>query len=352
MTRKISPEAKQLLIDSANPNIAESAEARTKLADILTASVNGVTGDEETSVALDLPLRPGILPGDIHSGIFTSVEADGNSSLEYPLHYIAPGTEDDYVAFTLPTYGSVPKKHIEGDFVNIPIIDIGGSIDWDNKYARNARWDIVSDALNTLRMEMVKKKNDMAWHTLLSAAVDRGAVVADSDAAQGQFTTRLVSLAKTAMRRNGGGNSTSVNRSRLTDLYVSVEALEDMRSWNVDVVDEITRREIFTSTDGVLNRIFNVNIHDIDELGEGQEYQDFVENTLGVTLPTTGGHQDVEVCLGLDQSANNAFISPMGESLQILPDNTRVRHRETAYIALESLGFAVVDARKLILMSF
>jgi hypothetical protein len=34
--------------------------------------------------------------------------------------------------------------------------------------------------------------------------------------------------------------------SKLRDLYISPEALEDIRNWNVNYVDEIIRKEIFT----------------------------------------------------------------------------------------------------------
>ena len=137
--------------------------------------------------------------------------------------------------------------------------------------------------------------NDDGWHTILAAGVDRNIVVYDSDA-------KLVSLArdlfllKTVMRRNGGGNSASNNRGMLTDLYVSPEAMEDIRNWGVDQVDEVTRREIYTAADGSVNRIFGVNLHDLDELGDGQEYQLFYENTLSATMPT--GH--TELVVGLD----------------------------------------------------
>ena len=80
---------------------------------------------------------------------------------------------------------------------------------------------------------------------------------------------RLVSLLKTVMRRNGGGNSASNNRGLLTDLYVSPEAMEDIRNWGVDQVDEVTRREIYTAADGSVKQdIFGVNLHDLDELGD------------------------------------------------------------------------------------
>lgn len=304
---------------------------------------------EQVSTALELPLREGVQAGDIHSDIFEKVDVEnGRSTLEYPLHYMQPGTEGDYVGFTVPTYGSIPQKLIQGDYVNIPVVDIAGAIDWDNKYARDARWDVLTDATQNLQSQLTKKKNDMGWHTLISAGYDRGATVADSDAAQGQFTTRLISLMKSIMRRNGGGNSSSINRSVLTDLYVSVEAIEDMRSWNVDQVDEVTRREIFASPDGRINRVYSVNIHDLDELGEGQEYQNFYTSTLGATMPTTGAHTDTEIVVGLNLNSNRSFIMPVAEEFTIVRED-RVRQRQTSLIGLESVGFAVLDSRDVLI---
>lgn len=328
--------AKKLLKDSASADRQTSELALDKIAK-----------------ALELPLREGILPGDIVGNIFEKIPVEnGRSSAEFPLHFVAPGREGDFVGFTIPTYGSIPQRLIQSDYVTVPIVDIAGMIDWDNRYAKDARWDVTAAAVDNLNKQIVKKKNDMGWHTLIAAAYNRGAVVADSDAAQGQFSTRLVSLAKTVMRRNGGGNSSSINRSKMTDLFVSPEAIEDMRSWNVDIIDEMTRREIFVSAEGKLNRIFQVNIHDIDELGEGQEYQLFYSNTLGGSMPTTGAHTDVEIAVGLDLSRRYSFVSPVSEDLTIIPDNTRVRHRQSGLLAFSSVGYAVLDSRATLLLTF
>ena len=236
----------------------------------------------EFAQALQLPLRKGILSGDILDGIFEPIQLEPGAIPEFPLDLLPPGTEKDHVAYTMPNHGYVPQRNVEGDFVTVPTYDIASSIDWNLKYARNARWDIVSRSMEVLEGGFTKKLNDDGWHVLISAAVDRNIIVFDSDASQGQFTKRLVSLGKTVMRRNGGGNSTSMNRGMLTDIYLSPEALEDIRNWNVDQVDEITRREIFVAEDGggPMSRIFGVNLHDIDELGEGQEYQLFYTSQL------------------------------------------------------------------------
>lgn len=300
---------------------------------------------EKVAKAVEVPLRSGIQPGDIHSDIFTEIPAEGLSTMEFPLDFLAPGMESEMAGFTMPSFGAIAQKHIQGDYVNVPLYYIANSIDYDLRYVRNARWDVVSSAAQRMQQGMIKKKNDDAWHTLLAAAFNRNIIVADSDAAAGTFSVRLVSLLKLVMRRNGGGNSSSVNRFNLTDLFISPECLADIRSWNVDQVDEVTRREIFTSADGVLNRIFNVNLHDIDELGEGQEYNTyFGTGALGATLPTAGNAK-LELVVGMDLSKNGSFVSPIGEALAVYPDDTKRRSLQAGMYCTEARGWACLDSR-------
>ncbi len=301
----------------------------------------------EFAKALELPLRKGVLSGDILDGIFEPIVLETSAPSEWPLDLLAPGDEKDHVAYTLPNHGYIPQRHVEGDYVMVPTYDIGNAIDFNLKYARDARFDVVGRAMQVLESGFTKKLNDDGWHTLITAAVDRNIVVSDSDAADGQFTKRLVSLLKTVMRRNGGGNSTSVNRGKLTDLYVSPEALEDIRNWNVDQVDELTRREIFVAEDGTFNRIFGINLHDIDELGEGQEYQLFYDTELAGTLPGS----DVELVVGIDATANNSFVMPIREEVQVFEDTALHRSRRAGWYAWAEQGFAVLDNRRIILGS-
>jgi hypothetical protein len=302
----------------------------------------------EIAKALELPLRQGILSGDILSGVFSPVKLDSSASAEFPLDWLAPGSEMDYVAFTIPNHGYIPERLIAGDYVTIPLYEIGNSISWLLKYARDARWDVVGRAMEVMRSGFVKKMNDDGWHTILGAGVDRNIVVLDSDADPGQFTKRLVSLAKNLMRRNGGGNSTSNNRGQLTDLFISPEGMEDMRNWNVDQVDEITRREIYLAGDGTINRIFGVNLHTLDELGEGQEYQLYFENELGGSLPGS----DVELAVGLDLSKNDSFFMPVRSFPEVFVDDNLHRQRRAGVYGWAELGFAVLDTRRVLLLSY
>jgi hypothetical protein len=331
-------------------------EPTPELTDLLvrSGSLNkdeALSANAEFAKALELPLRQGILSGDILDGIFEPITLAQSATPEFPLDFLAPGTEKDFVAYTIPNHGYIPERHVEGDYVMVPTYDIGASIDYLLKYARDARWDVVGRAMEVMEAQFVKKMNDDGWHTLLAAGVDRNIVVFDSDATFGQFTKRLVSLMKTVMRRNGGGNSASNNRGMLTDLYVSPEAMEDIRNWGVDQVDEVTRREIYTAGDGSVNRVFGINLHDLDELGEGQEYQLFFSNVLSGVLPQnySGTDDKVELVVGLDLRKRDSFIMPVRQEVQVFEDDTLHRQKRAGFYGWSEQGFAVLDNRRVLL---
>jgi hypothetical protein len=299
--------------------------------------------------ALEVPLRKGIMAGDITFNIFEQVKFDHGRLYEYPVDLLAPGTEKEFTAYTIPNEGRLPEKQVEGDYVTIPAYEVGNSISVMVKYWRDADWNVQGRMMEILEAGHVKKNNDDAWHTILAAGVDRNIVVYDSTANSGQFTKRLLSLAKTVMRRNGGGNSTSMNRGKLTDVYLSPELVEDIRNWGVDQVDEVTRRSIYTAEDGsdTINRIFSVNLHDLDELGEGQEYQNYYTSDLAASLVTG----DLELLVGLDLNANDCFINPVREYLRIEPDEMLKRVRKMGWTSIAEHGWASMDGRRVILLN-
>lgn len=302
------------------------------------------TAARDFAMAITLPLRQEVLSGDITYGIFEVDRLEPGQVPEYPLDFLSPGSAKDFVAYTNPQHGYIPERSIEGDSVMIPTYAIANSIDWLIRYSRDARWNIVERALEVLRAGFVKKINDDAWHVLMAAAVDRNFIVWDADANVGQFTKRLVSLMKSIMRRNGGGNSTSINRGMLTDMFMSPENKEDVRNWGIDIVDDFTRREIFLAEDGAISRIWGVNLIDVDEFGESQEYQDFFTGSLGGALASG----DVELIVGLDLRNRDSFVMPVREEVQLFQDPVLHRRQRDGYYGWAELGLAALDNRRVI----
>lgn len=302
-----------------------------------------IAAQRELAKALTLPIRQGVLKGDVIGGIFEPINFEPGASVEFPLDFLSPGTEKDFVAYTIPNTGRIPEKHVEGDYVMVPTYDVGASIDWSLKYGRDARWDVVSRAMEVLQAMFVRKANDDGFHTVLASGVSRNIVTYDDAATAGLFTKRLVALMKTVMRRNAGGNSTSLNRGKLTDLYLSPEALEDIRSWDVTQIDEITRRDIFLAGDqGGLTSIFGVTLHDLDELGVGQDWQLYYTNVLGGTLPS----DKVEIVVGLDLANRDSFVHPIRAEVEVFEDPTFHRQRRAGMYGWAEHGFSILDSRR------
>lgn len=326
------PELKQLVRRSgdSDPDVAHAAQM-------------------ELAKALELPLRQGVLVGDIVRNIFEALVLEPGATPEFPLDLLAPGEEDEHIAYTNPGNGRIPERQVEGDYVLVPTFGIASAIDWLLRYARDARVDVLGRAMQVLEHSFVKKINDNGWHVLLSAGVDRNILVFDADADAGQFTKRLVSLMKVVMRRNGGGNTTSLRRGVLTDMYMSPENLEDIRNWGIDQVDEITRHDIYVASDDgdSITHIFGVNIHDLDELGESQEYQNFFTDQLSASLETS----DVELVVGLDMRNNDSFLMPIRQEVEIFPDPMLHREQRAGFYGWADMGFAALDNRRIILGS-
>jgi len=303
----------------------------------------------EFAKALELPLRKGVLVGNILGDIFETFTVEPGASTEYPLDLVSPGLEGEHVAYTNPGHGRVPERSVESDYVTIPTYGITSSVDYLIRYARDARWDVAARAMQVMEAGFVKKMNDDGWHTLLAAGVDRNILVFDGDATAGMFSKRLVSLMQTVMRRNAGGNTGSANRGRLTTLYVSPEALEDVRNWGLDQVSDAVRTQIYnTPGEAPVTRIFGVDLRDLDELGEGQEYQTFYQQALGGAVQAS----DLELVIGLDQTSRDSFIMPMKQPLQVFEDPTLHRQQRIGYYGWAEMGFAVLDNRRVLLGSF
>lgn len=305
---------------------------------------------EELATAIQTPLREGMLKGDIVQNIFERMPLPPGAAPEFPLDLIAPGTESEFSAYTNPGHGRIPERSVESDYVMIHTYSIVNSVDWLMRYARDARWDIVARATQALEAGFIEKMNRDGWHTILAAGADRGILVYDADAAAGQLTKRLIGLLKSTMKRNAGGNSASIKRGNLTDIYMSPEAQTEISNWGVDQLDEISRREVYRSFDGEgVTRIFGVNIHPIVELGEGQEYQEYYENELSGTY---GPDSDVELVVGLDLSSNDSFLMPIKQEVVVYTDENLHRSQKAGLYASAELGFGVLDNRRVLLGSF
>lgn len=317
----------------------------------LTASKNRQVAQaamQALAQALEEPLRKGVFDQDNVGGIFAREVLAPGATPNYPLDFVRPGTEDlDYTAITMPKQGRIPERRVEGDELWVPTFQIANSIDWPLHYARDARFNVVARALDVYQMGFTRKLNEDGWHTILSAADSRGLVVVDDVAEDGQFTKELVAKMQTGMTRNAGGNGQA---GKLTDLYTSLEAVEDIRAYDITEIDEVTRREILTAENG-RGQFYGSNLHFMTEFGEGQEYQLYLTNVLGRSVVGADAG-DKEFVVGLDLSTNDSFVQPIRQELQTTDDPTLHRSQRAGVYGTMELGWAILDNRRVMLGTF
>jgi hypothetical protein len=343
-TRSYPQEAIEALRATANPDSTVRNQAQKAFA-----------------AELNMPLRQGVFDRDNLGGIYEKQVLAPGAQANYPLDFVKPGDEDNFIAFTLPKQGRVPERHVEGDELWVPTFNIGNAIDWSLKYAKEARFDVIMRAIRVYEAGFVRKINSDGWRTVLGAADGRGLVVTANGAAPftgsslvptaaaGQFSKELISRMKTAMTRGAGGNG---NAGRLTDVYLSLEAMEDIRAWDVDEIDEFTRREIFVSREYGLAQIYGVVLHEMTEFGEGQEYEEFLETTLGRSHQVVNSVTLKEFCIGLDLSTMDSFVMPIREELQTYEDPALYREQRAGIYGWMEHGFAVLDPRRVLIGEF
>ncbi len=305
-----------------------------------------VAAQREVAKAFADPLRQGVLNGDILGSVYTNIKFNPGQSIEFPIDFLSPGSVADFVAYTMPNTGRIAERHVEGDYVMVRTFDVGASIDTHLKYLRDARWDVMGRMMQVLEAMFVRKGNNDGWRTILAAAVGRGLTVTNSQATQGLFTKRLVALMETVMTRQAGGNSTSLNRGQLTDLFISPESHQDVLSWDLTQVPDQIRTQIYTNWEnGGVSKIGRVSLHDLLELGVAQDYQNYVVTTLSNALPASTD----EFCVGLDLANRDSFVQPVRQEVEIFEDPSFHRQRRAGMYGFAEHGFAVLDSRRVLL---
>lgn len=292
---------------------------------------------------LERAWQAGVLEPDLLGNIYNRVVLPAGIEAKFPLDFYAPENEGAYVAFVLPKEGAIPDRVIEGDEVRVNTYKVGNSISWSLDYARDARWDVIARAIEVFTNGFVRKLNDDGWHVILAAANEgTGATNIDDGSGSttaGAFTKPLLLNLMASIKRRTGGRNT-----RLNDLYVSPEAINDIRNFTNTEIDEISRRELVTAGEDVIPRLYGVRLHEMLEFGVGQEYEGFITNTLA------RAHDDskVEWVVGLDSIHRDAFVMPVREEMKMFDDDSLHRSMKAGVYGWMELGFANLDTRRAI----
>src|SRR5690606_35897180 len=148
----------------------------------------------------------------------------------------------------------------------------------------------------------------------------------------GVFTKRLLLNMMTAIKRRDGGRN-----SRLTDVYVSPEAIQDIRNFSNAEIDEVSRRELVTRGEDQVPMLYGVRLHEMQEFGVGQEYETY----LTATLKKSHGAGKEEFVVGFDLLHRDSCVMPVREELQVFDVPTLHRSAKAGVYGWLELGFGL-----------
>lgn len=358
-----------------------------------TASRDPVTARNAQSTLAGLlqPLIDQVLPQiDTTTAFFSEFRFDQDTDPSLPVEPLLYEGADNLTVWYQNRAGGLPSNFVVAPTSEIKFSTyrLDSAISWDNKFARKSRLDVVSKYLERLMQTILIKTNRQAWSallTVLATASYNGVSNVKRAITTGAFTLDDLSKLMTRIRRQNEswyGGSTNERLGKLTDLYISPEVMEQIRSMaynpiNTKVANQITpaggdgdaagvvtlpegeRAKYFSDAD--TQTLFNITLHEMNELGTSQVYNTLFKQVAGSTAYTTpaGGGSGAfvatttEIVIGADLTREFAYraVSQDPESkaaFQLVPDDQFVsRQEKTGFYGFIEEGRVVTSGREL-----
>ncbi len=257
--------------------------------------------------------------------VYKTLTYDMDSVPEIPIDLYFDNNEGLMTVWSQSTPGGLATNEvIGGDNYRFKTYNLDSAISFSKRYVKNGRMDVVEKGIARLVQEVLVKQEYQAWSVLLKAVGDattNGSSHIISATTAGQFqlddVNRLWTKVKRLRNSWVGGTPTSNVGKGLTDLFLSPEMTEDVRSWAYNPVnttavpntDESTvlalpdsmRESIFNGA-GVMS-IFGVKLNELREFGTGRAYNAiFDAGYAGSFDPATQ-----QLVLGADLSVDSAI---------------------------------------------
>ena len=355
-------------------NREEAYEAQAAVADLLGPVVSEVINNAPTV-------------GNLYTSL--SYGEDDNPSL--PLDLFHDITDEDYIqVYSQQVAGGLPYSQVfpAHNELKFSTYTLDSALAFDRKYVRKARLDVVSKTFTRMAQEVLLKQTKTAFNVLATALVKGQGTSATAGSQIIGSTTenrfvlddfnRLITKSKRINSSFNGGTPVGGAKSGITDLLVSPEMVEQLRSMaynpinTIDadggtasaadgqVAPDVLRQELFSAAG--LPSFYGINIMEINQMGINQTFNKLfaaVVTAEGATV-VGGGNTGTfsqaadEIVIGIDRS-KDALIRPVviGEGspseLQVLVDDQfSVRQNKIGYYGKVEEGRICIDDRALI----
>lgn len=355
----------ELLRACASDNSEESHAALTAMAAVLSLVVEQV-----------LPIL------DSSSIIFRDWKYNPDVDTVFPLELFVDAGLNTVRVWSQQTGGGLPTSEVRGveGFKFSPYL-LNSAASAKKKVIKNATVDFVALLINRMLQEILQGRELNAWGTIMAAAggattnnLPGGPLQTITATTPDIFQVHDFNRLKTAIARlhnswvGGTPAPGSIGRRGLTDMFLSPEMMEQIRSWayqpmntrGVPNSDESTAvalpDAIRTAIWGNSNvpEIFGVKLHELNEFGVGQRYNTLFDTFYSAAGGTFDGATQ-EIILGLDLSVD-AFIRPIAskEDLDIdtsptfqvrVDDQFPTRQETVGWYGKQEEAYVVLDRK-------
>lgn len=368
---KNTPEQVELIKKVGSRNLVEAAEAMEALAAFVGPVIQKVLAQAGTA-----------------SMIYKDMEFNEDDSPSYPLDLYYNEAAGLVSVWAQNVAGGLPSNYMDQPVQELKLATyrLDSAVSFNKKYARKARLDVVSGALDRMAQEVLIKQERNAWAVILKAL---GAAATLNGRSTSYSTTSalkhliapvggarafdlgcLNDLILRFKRINvsfAGGTPSDASARGLTDLFISPEIKAKIRSFSFNPIfptssttqtqlSEDVRTELYRG--GGMESLFGINIIELVELGKNQKYNTLFDSFDVTTYTDINGANAItfatashDLSIGLDLS-REAFIRPVatnaesGGQLTVLPDDQFIsRAEKTGFYGFLEEGRVCVDAR-------
>ena len=305
------------------------------------------------------------------SQVYTDAEYDEDDSPSYPLD-LYYGQADNHVSvWSQNVAGGLPTSQIEGmQELKISTYRLDSAVSFNKQYARKARLDVLSAAIERMANEVLIKQERNAWAVILKALAEArttpkgGSALKHVLGAGGANSfvlndlSRLMTLAKRLNESYSGNTAVAPYSNGITHLYLSPEMKEKVRAFafnplrtdaaatvnNSQAIPDSVREQIFRSAGS--EELFGVKLVELIELGIGKKYNTLFGTFGDGGIPAGGGADGSssfangtdEILVGIDQS-RGAFIRPVARQAESGGTFTSLPDDQFAVNRVDKVGF-------------
>jgi len=364
ITLKRTPEQIELVQAMASRNRAVAMDAQIALAEFIGPVLAEVINNAPTL-----------------SNLFTSLQfnADDNPSIPLDLYYDV-NAEDYITVYSQSAAGGLPQNQVLPTVSEMKIhtYTLDSALSFDKRYAAKSRMDVISKTFTRLAQEILFKQEKTSANLLLgalAAAETNGKKHVQRANTNGSFLladlNELFTLAKRINTSWLGGTPESRQGRGLTDIIVSPEVVQELRSMAYNPINTKGTKTDITAPDDMRTAIYNsagipefygVSIMEINELGRGQRFNTIFDTVAGTTAFTNaaGGNSaqfngtNDEIIIGLDRGRESliravAVDSENGSEFSLTADDQySVRQKKIGYFGSMEEGRMVLDTRALV----